>query len=687
MSVRAKRVLSKALRWLTARPAAVVVLTILTVGGVALWLAQGSAWWVCLAVLGLLGLALFGVQAAQHVKVLDRRGRDDIGAVAASREALQESRRGLDAVATRLSAIEAAYKEATATQLKAQLTLQKAVEQQREEQRSLRRLMFTVLRDSQNLRSMPPGVAAPLAQELFDAGDLLDAHVLLTETGLLADQPERTVVQLARGLYDRGYLGAACSVAAALVDRFGGAGHEDRLARFSGELAVYEDKVHPEIAPPVGYHPRPRRVLHVVGLALPFNQTGYAVRTQYSVLAQREVGLDPQVVVQSSAAIGDLDETATDAVDGIVHFRLAGPAKGTATFDRWFETFVQELASVVRKSRPAVLHAASDFVNARAAELVGAAFGVPVVYESRGFWEESRLSNLIDRFGWTDLDALERIHGLPDKYTLRRDIEDAARREAAAVVTLSPRMVDRVVAGGVPAERVYMVPNAVDLKSFPPTTRDDEFGLSVGIKRGSVVVGYISSLNAYEGIDVLIRGFQEAAEAASRPMQLLIVGDGPVLEPMQQLVKDLGIDDAVVFTGRVPHETVLAYYGLIDIFVVPRKPLPVTHLVTPLKPYEAMATGRAVVLSDVGALRQLAEESRAAVTFKAGDADDLARVITRLVGSPKLRTQLGEAATAWVREHRTWSQNGAAYLRLYRDLGVTEDDTASGAVTRPASRF
>jgi glycosyltransferase involved in cell wall biosynthesis len=139
---------------------------------------------------------------------------------------------------------------------------------------------------------------------------------------------------------------------------------------------------------------------------------------------------------------------------------------------------------------------------------------------------------------------------------------------------------------------------------------------------------------------------------------LLVVGDGPVREELRRQAVGLGLDDAI-FTGRVPHGEVLGYYSLIDVFVVPRKPVEVCHLVTPLKPFEAFSTGRTVVLSDVRALARVARDSGAAELFSAGDAESLADVLVGLLRDPRRRSELAAAGASWVRAERTWAANAA----------------------------
>lgn len=114
------------------------------------------------------------------------------------------------------------------------------------------------------------------------------------------------------------------------------------------------------------------------------------------------------------------------------------------------------------------------------------------------------------------------------------------------------------------------------------------------------------------------------------------------------------LDGPITLTGSISHHEISRYYSIIDVFALPRLPWRVCQLVTPLKPYEAMATGRALVVSDVGALREMVIEGRTGIQFQAGNVEALARVCIRLGRSPDERQALGEEAARWVRRERTW---------------------------------
>ncbi|RZU49769.1 glycosyltransferase involved in cell wall biosynthesis [Krasilnikovia cinnamomea] len=504
-------------------------------------------------------------------------------------------------------------------------------------------------------REFPAALGPLVLDALAERGDVLPAFALAERSAADAIAVP-TFRRLRRDLHRSGYLARAEAMARHCAER---GKPDDRRAviHLRGEHAVLSGDFVPSVAPRDPGKPVPNRVLHLVGKSLPEAQAGYTLRTHFIATAQQAAGLDPHVATELGFGAD------TDAVvDGITYHRVQGPAQGTLPLDQWLSQHVERTAELVRQLRPAVLHPASNYLNALTALAIGKAYGIPVVYETRGFWEETWLSRQIQRAGW-DYPEVVAKYGEPDIYRMRRDLEDRCRREADRVVTLADVMADRIVLGGVPRDRIHVVPNAVDTDRFPVLSRDADLAQRLGIPADTTVVGYISSLAEYEGIDTLLRAY---ARLDGR-VALLIVGDGVERENLQQLAADLGAS-GVHFTGQVPHDQVLRYYSLIDVFVVPRRPTEVCHLVTPLKPFEAFATGRAVVLSDVRALAGIARESGAAELFTAGDPGSLVTVLRRLLADPDRRRELAEAGAAWVRQERTWSANARLYARLYEEL-------------------
>lgn len=471
------------------------------------------------------------------------------------------------------------------------------------------------------------------------------------------------LVRTGYALRREGRLSAALDAfarAAALAPAHEGARRGRRVV--AGEIGVLRDGWAPDDRTREPLSPVHGRVLHVVGGSLPDVQTGYAIRTGYVTRAQRAAGLDPHVVTQIGFPSGrDGDGPFEEPVGGVPHHRLRAAGGVPVDLPGRLTANLALLADVVRRTRPAVLHAASDYRNALLALAAGRRFGLPVVYEMRGFWEETRLVKQGEG-------AAER-----ESYRWHRAREIRCAREVDRVVTLSEGMKAYLTEQGVEPGAIHVVPNAVDPAAFPERPRDDALGGRLGIEPGEVVVGYVSTLTAYEGIHVLLEALARLLERGHR-LRGLVVGDGEERGALEALAGRLGIADRVVFAGRVSHAEVPAYYGLIDVFVVPRTADRVCRLVTPLKPFEAMAAARPVVASDLPPLREIVEDGATGLLVPAGDPEALAAVLQSLAADAARRVELGRAARAWVCRHRTWQRSGEQYLELYRSLdGVLPD--------------
>lgn len=515
--------------------------------------------------------------------------------------------------------------------------------------------------------------ARKLFADYFSRGDYLRVRPLLDSFDLLAEQNLTTSRAIYRYFRSTGYWELAAQAVARVHEKSGRENDAKAVAKIQHEISLFSQPllVSPEL-PDGDAHDPSGPILHMVGRVLPETQTGYTLRTQYTALAQIRKGLPVAIVGQSGITEHDVEQIEHYVQGGVDYYLLPGAARNELLLDEWLAENIRGLAQLVLEIRPSVLHAQSDFFNALIVHAVGTKYAIPTVYESRGFWEESWLSRTIDANGWGEgADNLFSMYRLPDAYSLRKRAEEIARQLPDHVFTLAEVMRDHIIEsahGRIPGDSVSIVPNAVEAANFPVQESDRALAEEIGLPEDALVVGYISSIVEYEGIDTLIDGYRLAAATSDRPLCLLLVGDGAYLPTLRERVKSAGIEN-VFFTGRVPHEDVLRYYGLIDLFVVPRKASAVADLVTPLKPYEAFSTGRTVILSDVGALQEIARQSGAVETFRAGDSTDLSRKLLQLIQDPERRQELGRIASRWVRNYRTWDSNVSEYYRVYKKLG------------------
>jgi glycosyltransferase involved in cell wall biosynthesis len=427
------------------------------------------------------------------------------------------------------------------------------------------------------------------------------------------------------------------------------------------------------------------RVLHLVTDALPATNAGYTVRTQHIAVAQRAASLDPHVVTKAGfpVAQGHLDGRRVVEVDGVPYHRLL-PYRLPPHADDAAGRGLEMAARLVERLRPAVLHAASNYLNGQLALALREAFGLPVVYEVRGFWEETWLSrhgggtrarsdaNVSSGTG-TGTVAVGPLPAADltesDFYRRARELETRCMAEADLVVTLGEVMRSEIVARGVPADKVIVVPNAVSEEFLEPLPDGDALREALGVRPGEQLVGVVSNLVGYEGIGTLLEAVAELRRrgAAVRP---LIVGDGPERAALERLAGQLGLTGTAIFTGRVPMAEVRRYHALLDIFAIPRTSDRVCQLVTPLKPVEAMASGLPVVASDVGALREIIRPDVTGALATPGDPASFADTMEPLLYSSDHRRKLGVNAREWVARDRTWARNAAIYRTAYERLGA-----------------
>jgi glycosyltransferase involved in cell wall biosynthesis len=446
------------------------------------------------------------------------------------------------------------------------------------------------------------------------------------------------------------------------------------LDRAESELRVLEPGWRPSLgsgsarsAPIV---PVPGRILHLLTNSLPYRQAGYTVRAQSIGRSQIEVGLDPQFATRAAFPLnmGVLRAPRQERVDGVTYHRLAPGLDPGAGPERIAVETARAAARLVERLRPAILHPASNFLNAQVALALRDRFGLPVVYEVRGFLEDTWLSRQQRGDDGDDGPTPEAPDA--DRYRGEKAVETDVMLAADAVVTLSETMRADILARGCHPDAVVVVPNAVEVERFTPRPRDDDLAASLGIQPDETVLGYVSTMWAYEGIRFLIQAAAILRDRGRR-VRVLLVGDGEDRPALEAEARRLGVHDGtVIFAGRVPHADVQRYYSVIDVFVVPRTNDRVSRLVTPLKPYEAMALERAVVVSGVDALLEIVSNGETGLSFRPEDPIDLADVVEPLLDDPGRRAALGGAARAWVAEHRTWRQNGERYRALYERLGA-----------------
>ena len=417
----------------------------------------------------------------------------------------------------------------------------------------------------------------------------------------------------------------------------------------------------PEMAAEPAYEARRDHVLYLLHNSLPHHSGGYATRTHGLLTELNRSGWDVDGVTRlgypyDMPGMADAPDLPAHERIGEVdyHHLLAGRdiEKKNPMFD-YTERYADQLLPLAHAERPAIIHAASNHWNGLTAVKTARRLGIPSVYEVRGLWEVTRGSRDPE---WAR----------SDQYTYIARMEADAARGATHVLAITEALKDELVARGVDSDKITLVPNGVDTERFTPIPRDEELAESLGVA-GKTVIGYVGTIVDYEGLDLLLDAAKQLARSRA-DFHVLIIGDGAQLEALRATAEAEGLTDVITFTGRVPHEEVERYYSIIDITPFPRLPLPVCEMVSPLKPFEAMAMGKAVVASDVAALAEIVTPGRNGLLHTKGSADSLVEQLERLLDDPAFTRELGLSSRSWVVEHRDWRTLSQRIASIYSTL-------------------
>ncbi len=400
-------------------------------------------------------------------------------------------------------------------------------------------------------------------------------------------------------------------------------------------------------------------VLMMLSSSLPLSPSGYGVRSHAIAGHLLRHGVRLSVFTKPgyplASWVGPQEVSPSDTVENVTYHRLPLHPVGMGEFgEAYREQASRLIAAAAKGCKARIIHAASDMETGLPAMLAARRAGIKGIYEYRGMWHFSSAARNT-WFPWTE------------PYQRRQRLELQTGQLADACFAISEALKAELVAGGLPEDKITVLPNAVDVERFTPLPPDRELQEKYALQ-GRIVVGFIGSFTAYEGLESLMDAVLEL-NWRNHPVSLLMVGDGADnLKRLKALHRARGSHPAIIFTGRVPFEDVKRYYSLIDIMPFPRIPAKVCQCVPPLKPLEAMSMGKTVLVSHVAALTEIVRDGETGLVFESGNLPDLVEKLEALLTSPELRRRLADKGRAWVLAERDWHKVSERILRVYERL-------------------
>ncbi len=276
------------------------------------------------------------------------------------------------------------------------------------------------------------------------------------------------------------------------------------------------------------------------------------------------------------------------------------------------------------------------------------------IYERHALWSDAPME--LAR-AWGIPGVLEVNAPLIQEQAAFRSLHDvrgataAARRsfaDATAVLAVSHGVADYVRALEPLSGCIEVVPNGVDPDRFHPEVPASAPGV-----QGSCTIGFVGTLKPWHGVDLLVDAFALLPQGAV-PTRLLIVGDGPQGPMLRERSRALGIADRVVFTGAVDSDRMPGLINSMDIAIAPY-PQSQDCYFSPLKVFEYMACGRAIVASRIGQVCDVLTDGVDGILCLPGDAPALRRAIAQLISAPHTRASMGRHARDAAVASHSWA--------------------------------
>jgi glycosyltransferase involved in cell wall biosynthesis len=253
------------------------------------------------------------------------------------------------------------------------------------------------------------------------------------------------------------------------------------------------------------------------------------------------------------------------------------------------------------------------------------------------------------------------IHGLPKLSGLKMLIYGLALRIPQYIIVLSDTAKNYLVnTCHLPAEKIKVILNGIDVERFSRYYKYSPFS-------GTCRIGYVGSFYEWQGVLDFVAAVPLVLEKNTK-VEFHMIGNGPALQAAKQKAQETGAQNKIIFAGHISHQSMPEALDNLDIIAIPRPSTLATETTVPLKVFEFMAAGKAIIASDVGGLVEILHPGQDCITYRAGHIDQLADAMLRLASDPNLCQALGNRALENVRRHAGWGEAAKSLMDIYCDL-------------------
>jgi glycosyltransferase involved in cell wall biosynthesis len=339
--------------------------------------------------------------------------------------------------------------------------------------------------------------------------------------------------------------------------------------------------------------------------------------------------------------------------EGPVRYVAVAPEKSGPGVRGYVEALSERIMTAATNNGADLIHAASNYIIGLASISAGRRLGLPVVYEVRGLWEETRR-------------AIDPSFGSSLGYRFQSVMEVHCAIHSDCTIVGSSGIGDELVTRGVDADRLQLAKSGAP--AWAPTRQNGQDAGQRHFPPTYYVLGFAGSLTSYEGLETLASSLS-LLNRRQRRFGLLIAGSGPHEAEARRHMERAGVMADVYFAGSRPFSEMPAAYAMMDLLVYSRASTRVTQLVESLKPLEGLAAGLPVIVSALPPYAELVRDCPAVMQVVPSDPAALAQVIEQFFARSKLeRDEIGRAGREWVLANRSWSQTVETIRMAYASI-------------------
>ena len=328
---------------------------------------------------------------------------------------------------------------------------------------------------------------------------------------------------------------------------------------------------------------------------------------------------------------------------------------------RYFQKCIEEAIS---DSESDIVHAHTPYKVGIPALRAARKKGKKFVYEVRGIWEESAI-------------ARGKFSKWGPRYWRFRFGENRVIRSADRIFCINELIKNDLINRGVDEELITVILNGARESMLSEghqnqrgDVEEEEEILLESIKKigeSSKIVGYMGSIQKYEGLDLLANAVKQIIGRGENA-HLLVISNSGIGEDMRKYIRSIGMDEFSTLCGPISREIIPKFYMKIDAIVIPRLANSrMAEMVTPLKPLEPIALGVPLIVSDTPAIREVVSDNTATI-FQPGNVHDLVDKISSILSNEENGKEKSRNGKKWLAENATWEILARKTIVEYRNL-------------------